>query len=270
MPLNLTLASRNLFHDRLRFVATAVGIVFSIVLVMVQMGLYLGFGQMVTSMIDHAEADLWVMRNGTKCFEDPSLLNAKAARPSTDQRRRLRRSPGDRLFRLAAAERRNDPGFPGRIRPQPETLRPWNITEGSAKALLASDAAAVDRPVAVADQLARLAARRGEAEAHEHVVEAALEHPQQVLARDPGLPRRLGVVRAELLLEHAVVAARLLLLTQLDAVLGLLLAPAAVLAGRIRAALDAALVGQAALALEEQLLALAAALLALWERYRVP
>jgi hypothetical protein len=35
------------------------------------------------------------------------------------------------------------------------------------------------------------------------------------------------------------------------------------LAGRVGAALDAALVGQAALALEEQLLALAAALLAL-------
>ena len=41
--------------------------------------------------------------------------------------------------------------------------------------LVAGDvhAAAVDRPVAVADHLARLAARGGEAEAHEHVVEAA-------------------------------------------------------------------------------------------------
>ena len=74
MPLNLTLASRNLFHDRLRFVATTIGIVFSVVLVMVQMGLYSGFGQMVTTMIDHADVDLWVMRKGTKCFEDPSLL----------------------------------------------------------------------------------------------------------------------------------------------------------------------------------------------------
>ena len=77
MPLNFTLASRNLFHDRLRFVATMVGIVFSVVLVMVQMGLYLGFGDMVTKMIDHADADLWVMRDGTKCFEDPSLIDAR-------------------------------------------------------------------------------------------------------------------------------------------------------------------------------------------------
>ena len=125
------------------------------------------------------------------------------------------------------------------------------------------DPAAVDGPMAVADELARLAPRRREAESHEHVVEAALEQRQQVLAGDPRLARGLVVVQAELLLEHAVVAAGLLLLAQLDAVLRLALAAAAVVARRVAAALDAALVGQAALALEEQLLALAAALLAL-------
>src|SRR6185436_15298603 len=90
-----------------------------------------------------------------------------------------------------------------------------------------------------------------------------LEQREEVLAGDPGLARRLLVVVAELLLEHAVVPPRLLLLAQLDAVLGLLLAPTAVVARRVRASLDAALVGEAALALEEQLLPLAAALLAL-------
>ena len=77
MSLTLTLASRNLFHDRLRFVATLVGIVFSVVLVMIQMGLFLGFGRMVTTMIDHASADFWILPKGAKCFEDPSLLDVK-------------------------------------------------------------------------------------------------------------------------------------------------------------------------------------------------
>jgi putative ABC transport system permease protein len=77
MSLIFTPASRNLIHDRLRFVATVVGIVFSIVLVTVQIGLYLGFGQMVTTMIDHSSADLWIMPTGTKCFEDPSLLDER-------------------------------------------------------------------------------------------------------------------------------------------------------------------------------------------------
>src|SRR6185436_19139265 len=97
----------------------------------------------------------------------------------------------------------------------------------------------------------------------DHVVEAHLEHPQQVLARDPGPARGLLVVRAELLLQHAVVAAGLLLLAQLQEVLGLLGAAAPVLSGRVRAALDGALLRQAALALEEELHALATALLAL-------
>src|SRR5947209_19590680 len=77
MSLIYRLASRNLLHDRLRFIATVVGIVFSIVLVTIQLGLYLGFGRMVTTMIDHAQADLWIMPSGTKCFEDPSLLDER-------------------------------------------------------------------------------------------------------------------------------------------------------------------------------------------------
>jgi len=28
-------------------------------------------------MVDHASADLWVVARGTKCFEDPSLLDIK-------------------------------------------------------------------------------------------------------------------------------------------------------------------------------------------------
>ena len=43
MSLIFRLARRNLFQDRLRFVATIIGIVFSIVLVTIQLGLFLGF-----------------------------------------------------------------------------------------------------------------------------------------------------------------------------------------------------------------------------------
>jgi putative ABC transport system permease protein len=75
MSLVFKLASRNLFQDRLRFVGTVIGIVFSIVLVTIQLGLFLSFERMVTTMIEHAPADLWIVPLGTKCFEDPSLLD---------------------------------------------------------------------------------------------------------------------------------------------------------------------------------------------------
>src|SRR5437762_10846040 len=77
LPLILKLAFRNLLQDRLRFIATVIGIVFSIVLVTIQMGLFLSFERMVTTMIDHASADLWIVSQGTKCFEDPSNLDAR-------------------------------------------------------------------------------------------------------------------------------------------------------------------------------------------------
>src|SRR3954469_12997646 len=124
-------------------------------------------------------------------------------------------------------------------------------------------APAIHGPMTVQDELARLAPGGSEAQANEHVVEPRLQQPQKILAGDTGLAARLLVVVGELPLEHAVVAAGLLLFAQLGPVLGLLLAATAVVARRVGASLDAALVGEAALALEEELHALAPALLAL-------
>jgi len=146
LPLRLTLASRNLFHDRLRFVATAVGIVFAVVLVLVQLGLYLGFGQMVTKMIDHASADLWVMRKGTKCFEDPSLLDANARRTIDTVNGVARTSMlviGFSDWRLPSGEM--TPVFIVGSDLNANTLQPWNISEGSVKALSGANTVAVDR-----------------------------------------------------------------------------------------------------------------------------
>src|SRR4051812_31866573 len=114
------------------------------------------------------------------------------------------------------------------------------------------------------DQLACLAPRGREAESHEHVVKACFQQAQQVLAGDARRAAGLGVVAAELLLEHAVEAAGLLLLAQLKPVLGLLGTAAAVLSRRGAPALDTALFGEAALPLGVELHALATALLALW------
>lgn len=70
----LTLAARNLFHDRVRLAVTLIGILFSIVLVAVQLGLYLGASRMITAHIDHANADLWITAFGAKSFEDGGVL----------------------------------------------------------------------------------------------------------------------------------------------------------------------------------------------------
>ena len=146
MPLIFTLAARNLFHDRLRFVATLVGIVFSMVLVTVQLGLYLGFSRMVATMIDHAHADLWVMPLGTRCFEDPSVL---------DEQKRFRALSingvaqatsvviGFAQWKLPAGG--TTPVFIIGSRMRDGGLPPWNLVAGSVENLEIPGAIAIDR-----------------------------------------------------------------------------------------------------------------------------
>jgi putative ABC transport system permease protein len=145
MPLVLTLAFRNLFQDRLRFVATLIGIVFSVVLVMVQLGLYFGFGRMVTTMIDHASADLWVVASEAKSFEDPSLLD-------TNLRNRLRAIDGvaevtPMVIGFAVWQPPSGgmtPVFVVGTDVKADALVPWNIVAGSLDALTESRAVAID------------------------------------------------------------------------------------------------------------------------------
>ncbi len=144
MSLVMTLAWRNLFHDRLRFIATLVGIVFSVVLVMVQMGLYLGFGRMVTTMIDHANADLWIMPKGAKCFEDPSLLDAKLRERVSSVGGIASVVPlviGFSDWRIESGE--VTPVFI--VGADADALQPWDVVEGDVRALSQSGNVAVDR-----------------------------------------------------------------------------------------------------------------------------
>ena len=73
----LTLAFRNLFHDRIRLIVTLVGILFSIVLVAVQLGLYLGARKMIIGMIDNAQVELWITAYGAKSFEESGSLDGR-------------------------------------------------------------------------------------------------------------------------------------------------------------------------------------------------
>jgi len=146
MPLVFTIAFRNLFHDRLRFIATVIGIVFSIVLVTVQMGLYLGFGRTVTTMIDHASADLWIVPRGTKCFEDPSLLDVRDRYRALAINEVTEAIPvviGFADWRMSSGE--TTPVFIVGSDLRSGGLQPWNLVEGQIEALSAPRAVAVDR-----------------------------------------------------------------------------------------------------------------------------
>ena len=139
------LAYRNLFHDRLSLIVTLIGIVFSVVLVAVQCGLYIGSERMIAAMLDQAKGDLWVVPLGTKSFDDPSLLighekYSVLSTPGVADAEELVvgfaawRKPkgGTTAVLLVGSDHKNG------------TLKPWNIVAGSLGDLDAPLAVAVD------------------------------------------------------------------------------------------------------------------------------
>ncbi len=145
-PLILKLAIRNLLHDRLRFFATIVGIVFSMTLVTLQMGLFISFERMVTTMIDHAPADLWIVAQGTKCFEQSSQLDEAQrvralsvkgvidAAPIAAGIAQWRMQDSDQTPVVIIGTHLDGPGLP-----------PWNLIAGNLRALSIPGAVAIDR-----------------------------------------------------------------------------------------------------------------------------
>jgi putative ABC transport system permease protein len=57
----VSIARKTLFHDLLPFVVAQAGIVFSVSLVTVQIGLFFGFTRSTSIIVDHTKADIWVV-----------------------------------------------------------------------------------------------------------------------------------------------------------------------------------------------------------------
>jgi putative ABC transport system permease protein len=83
----IDLASKILLYDKLRFVITVCGVGFSVALVLVQTGLFLGLLDNASTTIDHLSADVWVAAKNTP--------NIDFARPFSDTYvNRIRSIPG--------------------------------------------------------------------------------------------------------------------------------------------------------------------------------
>jgi putative ABC transport system permease protein len=153
------LAYRNLFHDRLSLFVTLVGIVFSVVLVAVQCGIYLGSGSRITAVLDHVQADLWVIPIGTKSFDDPNLLPGREKQAALSipgvqsveelvvsfvNWRRLSRSSAD----AGCASQSGQCGSTVALLVGSDITvnrsLPWNLVEGGTADLRAPNAVAID------------------------------------------------------------------------------------------------------------------------------
>lgn len=139
------LARRNLFHDKVRFAVTLTGIVFALVLIIIQFGLFLGFTTTTSNNIDHSKADLWIVFHGVGYFDTGRTFSERKfyqvlATPGVAQ--------AEKYMQAFARWKRPD----GRIeniqiigvRPGSEMGQPWNVVLGNAADLKQEDAIVVD------------------------------------------------------------------------------------------------------------------------------
>lgn len=65
----VSIARKNLFHDKVRLAVALAGITFAVVLITVQVGVYLAFLANASVLIDHTEADIWITAHGLENFD---------------------------------------------------------------------------------------------------------------------------------------------------------------------------------------------------------
>jgi putative ABC transport system permease protein len=139
------IAFRNLFHDRVRLMVTLTGIVFAVVLVTVQAGLFLGFVTTISGVVDNSGADIWVTSKGVKTFDiampmPESKLQEVLAVPGVAEAGRMvvdfsfwkKPGGGQESIEIVAYDTHTGLGAP------------WNLVRGDTSRLEADDAVIMD------------------------------------------------------------------------------------------------------------------------------
>jgi putative ABC transport system permease protein len=144
-----SLARKLLLHDRLRFAVAIAGVSVSVMLVLVQVGLYFGFMDTASSIIDASRADLWVGKKGNESFEfatpyDERTLYRVSSVPGVERTERVLMNfaqfkladGGDLGVQVVGVE-----ATPGHT----PLLGPWNVIAGDMNRLREPGAIVVDR-----------------------------------------------------------------------------------------------------------------------------
>ena len=141
-----SLAVRNLFHDKVRLAVTLTGIIFAVVLVAVQTGLFLGFTTTTSNVIDNSGADFWVMSKGVKYievgvpFSEKKLYHARAVPGVAEAQKYI-----VRFGQWKRADGGNASCEVIGFDPDSHMGGPWNLSEGEVSSLKLPDTVIVDR-----------------------------------------------------------------------------------------------------------------------------
>src|SRR3974390_859023 len=139
------LARRNLFHDRIRFAVTLTGIVFALVLIVIQFGLFLGFTTTTSNNIDHSNADLWIVFHGVSYFDTGRMFSERKfyevlSTPGVQQAEKYMQNFANWKKPEGGIENIQIIGFP-----RGSGLgEPWNLVQGDVQDVKLEDGVIVD------------------------------------------------------------------------------------------------------------------------------
>jgi putative ABC transport system permease protein len=139
------LAWRNITRDRIRLGIAIVGVSFAVLLMTVQLGLLIGFALTSSSLIDRAQADLWIVPRGAKDVDQAGQLLERHKYLALGL-------PGvqsvESLVVRFANWKRPDGGTESVIvvgvEPNSTTSLPWNLVSGSVENLRFPDGVIID------------------------------------------------------------------------------------------------------------------------------
>jgi putative ABC transport system permease protein len=140
------LAERNLFHDRVRLAVTLTGVVFAVVLIVVQLGLFVGFSRTTTALVDKSRADLWVVSKNVPyveqgvAFSERKLYNVRATPGVAEAEKYI-----VRFSRWRRADGQEEAVQIVGVNPESTMGQAWDIVAGRVEDLKVDDSVMVDR-----------------------------------------------------------------------------------------------------------------------------
>jgi putative ABC transport system permease protein len=141
----IKLAFRNLIYDKVKLTVTLTGVIFAVVLITVQLGLFLGFTKAICDIIDHTDADIWITPRGIPNYEQVAPM-------SEHPLHRILSVPGVRQVGKMVTQfvpwRKKSGGQQQSIivgfDVNAGILAPWNLISGSREALQLPDTVIID------------------------------------------------------------------------------------------------------------------------------
>src|ERR1051326_6135558 len=130
------LAQRNLFHDKVRLTVSRTGIDFAVVLIVVELGLFVGFTVTTSGLVDHSNADLWVTSKHVPYvelgvpFSERKLYQVRAVSGIAEAQK-----CASRWSQWKLTDGREESVQVVAINPDSAMEQPWNLVQGNVQDL---------------------------------------------------------------------------------------------------------------------------------------